>query len=218
MRFSPRIRLAWILPILLWAGCSSVYYDAMEQVGVHKRDILRDRVAAAKEDQRAAEEQFRTAYESFKEVSGYDGGSLEATYDKLNREYERSEARADDVRERIDSIETVASALFREWEAEIDQISSESLRSNSRQSLTRTKSSYGQLIQAMKRAEGKMEPVLVAFRDQVLYLKHSLNAQAIAALEGNVRAIEDDVATLIEEINVSIREAESFLASLPETA
>ena len=66
----------------------------------------------------------------------------------------------------------------------------------------------------MKRAEKKMPPVLDAFRDQVLFMKHNLNARAIAALEGTVGEIEDDVEALIRDIDTSIREAESFLAEL----
>ncbi len=196
-----------LAPVLVLAGCTSIYYDTMEQFGKHKRDILRDRVVAAKDDQRAAEEQFQSAYESFKAVSGYDGGDLESAYDRLNGEYEASESRAEAVRDRIGSIERVAADLFEEWESEIDLISNASLRSSSARKLADTKSHYGRLIGAMKRAEEKMEPVLVAFRDQVLYLKHNLNAQAIASLEGSVRSIEGDVESLIDEIRVSIREA-----------
>jgi hypothetical protein len=207
-----------LVSLLALMGCTSIYYDAMEQIGKHKRDILRDRVVAAKDDQRAAEEQFQSAYESFKAVSGYDGGNLESAYDELNGEYEAREARAEAVSDRISSIETVAADLFEEWESEIDMISNASLRSSSSRKLAETKNHYGQLIRAMKRAESKMEPVLVAFRDQVLYLKHNLNAQAIAALEGSVQSIEGDVESLIDEIRVSIREAESFLQSMGETA
>lgn len=204
--------------ILTLAGCTSLYYDAMEQLGKHKRDILRDRVVAGKDDQRAAEEQFQSAFESFKSVTRYDGGDLESAYNELNGEYEASASRAEAVSDRISSIESVAADLFEEWESEIDLISNASLRSSSARKLAETKSHYGQLIRAMKRAESKMEPVLVAFRDQVLYLKHNLNAQAITALEGSVQSIEGDVESLIDEIRVSIREAESFLQSMGGTA
>ena len=40
--------------------------------------------------------------------------------------------------------------------------------------LAETKRQYSQLISAMKRAERKMNPVLTAFNDQVLFLKHNL--------------------------------------------
>ncbi len=194
-------------------GCRGVYYDAMESFGKHKRHILRDRVEAAQTSQREAEEQFQTAYERFVEVTGFSGGDLEAVYNRLADELETSEEKADAVRDRIGSIEVVAGDLFAEWESELDQIQNARLRGNSAANLKSTQARYDKLIRAMKRAEGKMDPVLAAFRDQVLYLKHNLNAQAIAALEGSVAAIEGDVESLISEIRVSIREAESFLAS-----
>jgi hypothetical protein len=44
------------------------------------------------------------------------------------------------------------------------------LREDSRKKLEQTRRDYARLIKAMKRAEKKIQPVLVAFRDQVLYL------------------------------------------------
>lgn len=207
--------LAICLASLLFAsGCSTAYYGTMERFGQHKRDILKSRIEAGREDQREAQEQFKTTYETFAEVSGYDGGDFESVYNDLNREYERSEARAADVTSRIASIEKVSADLFEEWEGELDLIQSRSLRSTSAESLRTTKSRYAQLIAAMKRAEAKMPPVLTAFRDQVLFLKHSLNARAIAALEGTLGEMEDDVASLLRDIDASIREAERFLETL----
>lgn len=56
-------RAALIVGILLAtaSGCSSVYYDAMEKVGIHKRDILADRIEDARDSQHAAKEQFNSA-------------------------------------------------------------------------------------------------------------------------------------------------------------
>ena len=59
-----------------------------------------------------------------------------------------------------------------------------------------------------------MDPVLGTFRDYVLYLKHNLNAQAIASLQGELSGVEADVSTLIEEMEASIDEARAFVASM----
>ncbi len=196
-------------------GCSSMYYDLNEELlGRHKRDILRARVQDGREEQQEAQEQFLTTFELFKQATGFDGGDLEDFYNELQGEYDESEKKAAAVSERIGSIESVAEALFREWESEIEQISSANLRRQSTASLRDTQRRYQTLIGAMRRAESKMEPVLVAFRDQVLFLKHNLNARAVAALEGNVVEIEDDVAALVREMQTAIREAEDFVASM----
>lgn len=199
---------------LLTVGCSSIYYNTMDKMGVHKRDILVDRVEKARETQEETKEQFKSALERFTVVMNFKGGDLQEKYDKLSAEFERSEAKAQEVRNRIASVEDVAGALFKEWKAEIGQYTSETLRRDSRQKYDRTREQYDQLIVAMKKAEAKIKPVLDAFRDQVLFLKHNLNAQAIASLKGELASIETDVAALIQDMERSIAEADSFLKAM----
>ena len=195
-------------------GCESAYYKTMETMGYHKRDILVERVSEARDAQEEAKEQFESALEKFSSVLGFKGGSLQEKYDQLNAEYEKSEAKAAAVRSRIASVEDVAGDLFAEWQEELKQYTSSSLRQSSARKLRETQKKYAQLIMAMKRAEGKIDPVLSAFRDQVLYLKHNLNAQAIASLQTELTSIETDVAGLIKEMENSIKEANAFIRSM----
>ena len=206
-----------ILAILLCCGCDTVYYNTMEAFGKHKRDILVERVAGARDSQAEAKEQFKSALEEFSNVLNFDGGELEAGYNKLNAEYEKSEARASTVRNRIKDVKNVATALFREWAGELQEYSNERLRRVSEQKLDQTRRRYEQLIGAMERAESKIGPVLTAFHDQVLFLKHNLNAQAIASLQQELGIIEDDIASLIEEMEKSIEEADAFVRAMTQT-
>lgn len=217
VRTTPRARPSLLLaaPALLVLGaCSSLYYDTQEFFGNEKRDLLQDEVADGRDDQEDAKEQFQTTLQAFKAATGFDGGELEATYDMLKGELEDCEARASDVRDRIEDIEEVAYDFFAEWETEIEQFSDAEMRSNSRAMLADSRRNYTTLITAMRKAESKMEPVLVVFRDQVLFLKHNLNAQAIASLQDNVVRIEDDVVRLVADMEASIAEANSFIATL----
>ena len=66
----------------------------------------------------------------------------------------------------------------------------------------------------MERAESRMEPVLEAFQDQILFLKHNLNAMAVASLQNEVTAVEKEVEALIADMNAAIREAEGFIAQM----
>jgi hypothetical protein len=197
-------------------GCSSLYYGALEQVGVQKRHILADRIEDGRESQQEAQEQFQDAFERFKTATSFEGGELEETYRGLAAELADSEARADEVRQRIASIEEVAGDLFEEWEGEIGQISRADLRKKSSAQLAQTRTRYAKLLATMKRAERKMDPVLIAFRDQVLFLKHNLNAKAIASLESQAGGIQSDVDALVRDLSASIREADAFLATLEQ--
>lgn len=199
------------------SGCQTAYYKTMEKFGVHKRDIMVDRVNEARESQQEAKEQFSSALEQFSSVLNFKGGSLEDKYKKLNAEYEKSEKKAEEVKDRINSVENVAEALFDEWEDELDQYTNDNLRRSSEKKLKQTKKQYTQLIGAMKRVEKKIDPVLLAFRDQVLFLKHNLNAQAIASLKSELASVEADVADLIKEMEASIAEADKFIKTMPQS-
>jgi hypothetical protein len=200
--------------VFVITGCQSIYYKTMETFGYHKRDLLVSNVQDARDAQQDAKEQFQSALEKFSEVVEFSGGELEEKYKQLNTELEESESKAKTVRKRIGSVEDVAEALFNEWESELEQYTNDKLRRSSEQKLGQTRQRYAQLIGAMKRAESKIEPVLSAFRDQVLFLKHNLNAQAIASLQSELVSVETDIASLIKEMEASIAEADAFIEAI----
>lgn len=204
--------------VLFTTGCSSTYYNTLEKFGYAKRDLLVDRVEKAQQAQTEAKEQFASALEKFLAVTKADGGELQRKYEAMSGEFKRSETRAKEVRERIAAVEDVAEALFSEWKQELDQYSSASLRSESQRQLAATRRNYDNLLRLMHRAAERMEPVLNTFRDQVLYLKHNLNARAIASLDTTHRELEADISRLITDMEVSIRESEMFIQTLQTTA
>lgn len=195
-------------------ACKSTYYAVWEKLGREKRDILRHRVIDARDEQRAASQQFKTALERMKEMYGFEGGKLEDAYNRFKDEYEDCAARADKVHGRIKDVESVAGDLIKEWERELRDISDTAMRADSRRKLTESRSKYEGLHTSMKRAEASMDPILTKFHDNVLYLKHNLNAQAIGALKGESVKIESDISRLIADMNASIAEAESFIKTL----
>ena len=131
--------LGFAASLLFLTGCRSTYYATMEKFGVHKRDMLKENVEEARDEQKKATEQFKDALTRLRELYNIDGGDLEKTYDRLKADFDRSEARAAAVRERIDKVETVASDLFKEWEKEIGEMESSKLASQSREKLRATK-------------------------------------------------------------------------------
>jgi hypothetical protein len=186
----------------------------METFGYQKRDILVDRVESARDAQTDAKEQFKTALEKFSSVVNFSGGELEDKYYQLSSELEQSEAKAQAVRERIEKVRDVAGALFDEWEKELEQYTNDQLRRASERKLNEARRQYEQLMDAMQRAESRIEPVLSAFRDQVLFLKHNLNARAIASLQDELTSVEADIEMLIEEMEASIAEANTFIDAM----
>lgn len=206
--------LASLALLLGSASCRGTYYGVMEKLGVEKRDILVDRVEEGREAQQEAKEEFQDALKAFQSVTGFRGGDLERLYDRLRGAHEDCGERVADVHARVEKIETVANDLFDEWRGEIRTMKDASLRRQSERTLDDTRDRYDELITKMKKAASKMDPVLVAFRDHVLFLKHNLNAQAIASLSGNLGELEADVAGLIREMEASIAEADAFVKQM----
>jgi hypothetical protein len=192
-------------------GCRSAYYSAWEKMGWAKRDILVDRVKDGRDEQEKAKEEFKTTLQKFQELTNFQGGDLDAKYKKLNSAYEDCKGRAEAVSKQIDSIDTVANDMFKEWKQELSQYQNADLRRSSEQKLRDTQDRYQQLITIMRKSEQTMQPVLAAFHDQVLFLKHNLNAAAISSLQNTAAGIESDVQKLIADMEASINEANAFI-------
>jgi len=204
-RFCRQIRqlpFILLLAALGWtlAGCQTTYYAAWEKLGKHKRDLLRDQVEKTRDEQEAAKTEFKDALTRLKELTGFDGGKLEAAYKAVQNDYDQCRDRADSIRDRIGKIENISTALFAEWEKELEAYSSENLRSASRVKMNETKQRYESLHTALQKSSASMEPVLARLKDQTLFLKHNLNAQAIGSLKGEVISIEGDIQKLINEM------------------
>jgi hypothetical protein len=207
-------KLCVIISFLVLAGCSNTYYSAMEKVGIHKRDIMVDRVIDGKESQQAAQAQFKSALEEMTALIHFDGGDLETQYNVIQEQYEGSKDAAEHVSSRIEKIEDVAYALFDEWQDEIGQISSINLKRQSSIKLRETQRRYQSLIKSMRKAESKMAPVLSALKDNSLFLKHNLNAKAVGALQGEMLSIKKNVSALIKDMNLAIEQSQKFIELL----
>ncbi len=213
-----------ILSLLLSLGCQSAVdkaarntvYSAYEVVGVHKRDLLKRRVNDAKEEQKETDEAFVDALEQLKKVYSFSGGNLESQYNKVKASYDRASKQSEDVHKSVDRMEKVADDLFGEWKKEIQDIQSPNLRSRSRETLVKTEKRYADLHLNLKKAEDSMAPVLTQFHDQVLFLKHNLNAEAVGSLKGESQSIQKEIEKLIAQVRISIAESDKFIQQMPE--
>ncbi len=196
---------------LFLSGCTSVYYKTMEQFGKEKRHILKSDVKEVRLSQAKAQKEFQDALTTIKELYAFQGGDLEQFYNRLKSNYETCESRSIQIEKRINTVEGVAQDLFKEWEAEIAQIHDAGMKSSSQQAYQDSKEQYQNLQILMKTAARGMYPVLAKLRDNVLYLKHNLNAKAVGVMGAEVASIEQDVEKLMADMTASIDEAQIFI-------
>ncbi|WFP51702.1 DUF2959 domain-containing protein [Methylomonas sp. EFPC3] len=205
------------LKALLNRRLRKAYYQSRESLlGHHKRDIVVMQVDQACHSLKDSRDQFVEALDKFKTLVHLPESSLEQRYQQLKRRYDVCRSKADTVSQKIQAVEEVSEALFAEWEAELDLYSNRVLRARSQQQLKKSRQQYARLLKALQTAENRMVPVLAAFQDQVLFLKHNLNAHAIAALRHEFVEIGVDISKLIEVMEKTITEASLFVAVLAD--
>lgn len=194
---------------------NNVYYQSQESIfGQHKRDIVIIKVDNTCHSLMTTKEQFESALEQFKKIVSVEQTSLEQRYKTLKRQFEFCKIRADNLKHRIASIEQVSASLFKEWEDELDSYNNRTLRSRSLQQLKTAKKQYVILLKVLYKAENKIHPVLAGFKDQVLFFKHNLNAQAIAALQYEFVEVSIDISQLIKIMEITLNEASQFVSTL----
>jgi chromosome segregation ATPase len=206
-----------LLAAASFAACSTVKYEALEQVGVYKRDILVDRVEDARDSQADTREEVLAAYEELNILIGEEGGELERQYKRLNRKVERSKDAIEELDDHLAAIDEVSADLFEEWEEELAEYNSAALRADQEQKLRESRRQFTSLRQRMQVARDRVDPVMAVLNDNVLYLKHSLNARALDALRGEATALEGKVDALIADMQVAIDEANAFINQMRES-
>jgi hypothetical protein len=211
MKFGIKLIVCAVFVTLALGACQKTYYAVWEKMGKEKRHLLKEEVEDTRTDQKEASEQFQSTLDKIKQIYGFEGGELEEFYKNLSSDYEECQERADDVSDRIEKVERIASDLFEEWDKEIGTITNSRMRTQSKAALRDTRKRYKRLHKSMTKAEASMKPVLKNLNDYVLYMKHNLNARAIGALKREVGSIETEVESLITDMNRSIKEAELFL-------
>ncbi|RBP48570.1 DUF2959 family protein [Arenicella xantha] len=206
-----------LLMLIALSACGTVQkaqYSALEKVGVHKRDILIDRIEDTSETQQEAKKQFRSAYDELASLINVKDAGLEKKYKRMAKAVAASEDKAAELDERIQSVNRVAEDLFDEWKDELGQYQSSSLRRASEKNLQTTKARYADIYQKMKVSQSRIEPVLRVLQDNTLYLKHNLNARAVSSISGEVVIIESQVEDLIQQMEASITESNRFVKSM----
>lgn len=193
------------------AGCRTAKYAALEKVGIEKRDIFKSNMKQTREAQEEVKESFQGALSELRAMYGSSGSKLEKTYDAVSAKYEDASGEAAELTKRVDALNTVARDLFKEWKGELKDFSSPELRDKSEKKLQATQKSYEALYKELMASEKQMNKVLSQYREQVTYLKHNLNAQALQTLSKEKTSIEGDMAKLVRDMNDSISQTEKFI-------
>ena len=201
--------------VLLISSCQTTsYYKTKGWFGAEKRELLVDSVEGVRNSLQENVKVFKTAITGINVVINVKDEKMEERHEQLKNDYGNCEAEAGNVRSRIDTMETISGDFFDQWMEEMQLYSNESFRNASRDKYNKVRKKYTKLVQNLRKVEVKLEPALNGFRDQVLFLKHNINAQSVASLEDELVTVEAEIDALIRNLVEAIKEADDFISSM----
>lgn len=207
--------IATIVLLFFLSGCNQI---RIASIFIPKRDVLSMALTNMLDSQNDTKDQFVDALTKYKKIVKTEDSNLQQIHATLDAEYKESKGQVENLRKKINDVEYAGEELFKEWQKELSQYHDQKLKEQSLRQLSKTRLRYQSLLKAMKEAEAKTEPILKEFGDQVLVLKHNLNAQAIESLKGELREIELSVNSLIEDLESSIKESNDFIKTWKQEA
>lgn len=198
-------------------GCNnSLVYDLQETMGTPKRQVLLSRVQDARDSMKESKKVFTSAMQQFGSVFKESGSKLENKYKILKGEYDACNTKASELRSHIASVKSIGQVLFQEWQKELDQFTNEQMRKLSEVKMQQTREKYVTMIDSMDRVSARITPVMTSMNDQLLNIKHSLNALIVVSLEEELVQLRGQMDNLMAEIDASVNHCNAFIGSMAE--
>ena len=193
-------------------SCRTAYYGVMGKFGIEKRDLLQSNVVAVKAIQEAVQGQFTSALDRYMAVVDVNGSTkLEKQYKKLDKEYNQCAKTVNKLDNKVKDFERLSRDLMKEWKKELKQYSNKEMKKSSAAKMNNTGKKLDALLVSMNQSLATTKPVLKQLHDQVLFLKHNLNSQAIAGLQQESAKIKAEVDKVVANMNASIAESQKFI-------
>ena len=199
------------LSLLAVLAFSPVVAAQAPDEGVKQVQQLVKKAGSTAEAITQAKLQFQKTMDVYNAVLADDAKDRKALYKKLQGEMETTEKRRADVLRADDEMKTDADIVFKSWADSTGAIASPDLKKRSEERLAKTKERCAQIQAAGHRVGEAYLPFMSTLKDQVTYLGHDLNAEAVASLKkdaAKVNAQAQEVTKRVDEavatINASI--------------
>lgn len=135
-------------------------------------------------------------------------------YKDLQREMENTEKRRAKISEESAKMNAEADTLFGQWATSAAAIESPDLRKRSEERLQETQAKYDEIGTVGQKAGDLYAPFMGALQDQVTYLGHDLNPDAIASLKPEAAKMNTNADKLVQSIDDTISTANTNIGAL----
>jgi chromosome segregation ATPase len=135
-------------------------------------------------------------------------------YKNLQNEMNNTEKRRAKIDEEAAQMKTEADTLFTQWAESAAAIEKLDLRKRSEERLEATKASYAEIQSVGQKAADLYPPFMKALQDQIAYLGHDLNAEAVASLAPEAAKLNEEAEALTRSLDDTISTANEKIGAL----
>lgn len=151
---------------------------------------------------------------SYNTIVGGQAKNVQSEYKKLANDLKATDKKIQGTTKDLEAMNKQADKFFVQWEKELAEYSSDSMKEKSTARLDATKKRYQSLGQSLGEASKAFEPLMQNLNDQILFLGRDLSAEAIADLQDEAAELNqqaEDVYNNIETLLAKAKEDESAL-------
>ena len=158
--------------------------------------------------------QLMKTMEVYNSLFADDADNRKKIYNNIQKEMENTEKRRGKIVEEAAKMNAEADALFKDWTNSTAAIESPDLRKRSEERLNATKASYAEIGTAAQKAGDMYGPFMKALQDQITFLGHDLNPDAVASLKPDAAKLNERADQLIRSIDDTIATSNKNIGAL----
>ncbi len=177
-----------------------------------------DKLAKAGQDAESAVKdvvgQVKSMLEGYNEIIDGKAKNVQSSYKKLSSDLKGTEKKIDNATKSVAAMDKQAQKFFSDWEKDLGSFTNEDLKAKSQKRLDASKQKYATLGELLNQASASFEPLLQNLNDQILFLGRDLSPEAIADLQDDAEALNqqaDEVFAGVETLMAKAKETEAPL-------
>ena len=151
---------------------------------------------------------------SYNAIVGGSSKNVQSDYKKLANDLKATDKKIQNASKGMDSLDKQAQKFFGQWEKELAEYSSDSMREKSSARLDAAKQKFKTLGETLGEARKAFEPLVQSLNDQILYLGRDLSPEAVADLEDEAAELNKQAEDVTAKINDLLAKADKADADL----
>ena len=214
MKNSTRLSLLSLLVLPFTACQSSGYMSSVALTGAESRQHVVEAITEGVSEQQVAEDEFESAGRMLASIQTASEAEASKLYSEYLDQIDRCARHVERFNEQISVLQAGAENLFVDWEAELEQFTSEAIREQSSRRLDAARSGFALLHEELMGVHGQMAASLSTHKDYALYFNHNLAGSSrellgeensrfmatMAAMNEDCKVVESDARTFNERL------------------